>query len=146
MATATVLARSYALTPVVIPVRASMHGVNGVLIPLLIVADRVKAQPVTNGIFHRQANQPASVSHEKVDGFRGGKLRRDHDIPLIFPIWVIDKDNHFAKGNLRKDLINGGKLIDWGIGRFDYSGVAQGTCSKRSTHRSGGLVEICRLF
>lgn len=49
--------------------------------------------------FHGNANEPAGVVHHEGDCFRGDGIGRDHDIAFVFPVLVVDDDDHLAAGN-----------------------------------------------
>jgi hypothetical protein len=45
-------------------------------------------------------------SHE-IDGFRGYEISGQHEIALIFAVFLIHKDNHFARPDFGNYFLNG---------------------------------------
>lgn len=66
------------------------------------------AKPVLAG--RHTDESPAEARHE-IDGFGGYFLGSHNEIPLIFPVFVIDDNNHFAGPNIDENVFNGVERI-----------------------------------
>jgi hypothetical protein len=66
----------------------------------------------------RQADQAPAVFGHEVDGFGGHLFRRHGQVPFVFPVFIVDEDDHFAIADIFDGLVDGNF---WHGGSFSYS-------------------------
>ena len=71
-------------------------------------------QPLANVGQHGHAELAAAV-HDEVHHFRRGLLGRTDEIALVFAVFGVDHDDHFAAGNGVDGFGNGGKHVGTGV-------------------------------
>ena len=60
---------------------------------------------------HGEADQAARVAGHEVDRVRGGELRGDDKIALVFPVLVIDQDEHPAVAGFFDQFLGAGDVF-----------------------------------
>jgi hypothetical protein len=78
---------------------------KGRLKPGGIVNDlRMQAKGVAFSPGHRQANQTSAEFGHKIDGLRGNFFRGADQVSFVFAVFIVNKDNHFARKKVVKNF------------------------------------------
>jgi hypothetical protein len=84
--------------------RFDRHGEGGFVPGSVITAHQTKAQIFDPLLRQRQADEAAAMGRHEVDGVGRRHLRGDDKIALIFPVFVVDQDEHAAVAGLVDDF------------------------------------------
>ena len=77
-----------------------------------VVGDHLGNLKLLNiGLGHGHADEAPAVGRHEVYVFRGGKLRRADEVPLIFPVRVVSGQDQPARPQVGKCLVDGVELI-----------------------------------
>ena len=114
-----VLARSKAEVPVVVPLRTSTDSVNGVP-NLAVFCATMSFKPRRSAILgrHRSAQDAAAVREREVHHCRRGALGREHQIALVLPLLVVDHDDHLAGRDAPHRLLDSDRDVASETGGF----------------------------
>ena len=65
---------------------------------------------------HGEADEPARVAGHEVDPFRRSELRRDHQVAFVFPVFIVDQDEHAALAGFLDQLLGRGEVVGQAAG------------------------------
>jgi hypothetical protein len=83
------------------------NGEGSLVAGAILARHQWQAELVDARLAERQANQTAAVLGHEVDRVRRRHLRRNDEIPLIFPVFVVDEDEHAAVSRFVDQLLGG---------------------------------------
>ena len=108
------------------------------------IVDRHHRQAKTIHPFgrHRQADQAAAMKGHEIDRLRGSEFGRDHQIALVFPVLVIDQNEHPPGPRLGDDVLGRGDGA--AQVRFDRSGRAISCRVRHGPPLTSFAVQIAR--
>jgi len=81
-------------------------GVCGALGILVVLTHRGQHQPVEVGALHRDAHHTGAVPDGECQQFRGGRLGREDEVALVFPVGAVDDDNGLAGADITERTLD----------------------------------------
>ena len=91
--------------------RLDRDGERGLVAGAVVPAHQAEAQLLDALAGQRQADQAAGVAGHEVDRIRRGELRGDDQVALVFPVLVVDQDEHPAVARFLDQFLDAGQVL-----------------------------------